>query len=89
MDAEGGMWLGMLAYEHFIRLDPKGNVTHQIKVDGHSTACTLGGEDGKTLYMVINTVPAGENLFEAMVSKRTRCKIATTVVEVGRGKALP
>ncbi|OIW35720.1 calcium-dependent phosphotriesterase [Coniochaeta ligniaria NRRL 30616] len=89
MDAEGGMWLSLLAYEHFIRLDAEGNITDKIKVDGHSTACTLGGDDGKTLYLVINKVPPREKLFDAMVARRTTCNIATARVEVGRGNALP
>ncbi|KAJ9144517.1 Calcium-dependent phosphotriesterase [Pleurostoma richardsiae] len=89
MDAEGGMWLSMLGYEEFIRLDPKGNVTHRIKAHGHATACTLGGKDGKTLYLVMNQVPEGENLFKAMVAKRTTCTIGAARVEVGRGQALP
>lgn len=89
MDTEGGMWLSMLGYEEFVRLDPQGNVTHRIKVPGHATACTLGGEDGKTLYLVINKVPEGENLFKAMVAKRTTCTVATASVEVGKGEAKP
>lgn len=89
MDAEGGMWLSMLAYEEFIRLSPQGDVTHRIKVDGHATACTLGGEDGKTLYLVINHVPKDETLFKAMVGKRTTSTIATARVKVGRGEARP
>lgn len=89
MDAEGGIWLSMLGYEEFVRLDPHGKVTHRIKVNGHATACTLGGADGKTLYLVINRVPEGENLFKAMVGKQTTCTIATASVEVGRGEARP
>ncbi|KAF2788525.1 calcium-dependent phosphotriesterase [Melanomma pulvis-pyrius CBS 109.77] len=89
MDAEGGIWLSMLGYEEFVRLDPQGNVTHRIKAHGHATACTLGGDDGKTLYLVINKVPADENLFKAMVGKRTTCTITTASVEVGRGEARP
>jgi sugar lactone lactonase YvrE len=89
MDAEGGMWLSMLGYEEFIRLDASGKQTHSIKSQGHATACTLGGEDGKTLFLVMNQVPEGENLFTAMVAKRTTCTIGKVRVDVGRGTALP
>lgn len=89
MDAEGGIWLSMLAYERFIRLDQNARITHQIKVKGHATACTLGGDDGKTLFLVINDVPEGEDLFSAMVGRRTKCKITSVGVNVGRGSALP
>lgn len=89
MDAEGGMWLSMLGLEKFIRLDPHGNVTHEIKVKGHATACTLGGDDGKTLFLVTNWVPEGENLFTAMVAKRTKCTISSTRVDTAKGTARP
>lgn len=89
MDAEGGMWLSLLALEEFVRLAPDGQITHRVKTNGHATACTLGGEDGKTLFMATNWTPENENLFTAMVAKKTRCTVSTTRVEVGRGQALP
>lgn len=89
MDAEGGIWLSMMAYERYIRLDKSARITHQISVKGHATACTLGGEDGKTLFMVTNEVPEGENLFLAMVGKRTVCKVTSARVDIGRGASLP
>lgn len=90
MDAEGGIWLSLLAMEQFVRLDLKtGNITHRIKVDGHATACTLGGEDGKTLYMLTNWVPDGENLFTAMVALRTRCTVSAARVDIAHGTARP
>lgn len=57
MDSEGGIWLSMLSLEKFIRLDQQGTVTDEIQVDGHATACTLGGHDGKTLFLVTNGSP--------------------------------
>ncbi|KAK5937291.1 hypothetical protein PMZ80_010297 [Knufia obscura] len=89
MDADGSIWLSMLAYQRFIRLDPDKRITHQINVKGHATACTLGGEDGKTLFLVTNEVPEGENLFAAMVGRRTKCIITSVRVESGRGSARP
>ncbi|KNG85208.1 hypothetical protein ANOM_008082 [Aspergillus nomiae NRRL 13137] len=89
MDAEGGMWLSLLGLEKFVRVDQQGNVTHEIKVDGHATACTLGGPDGNTLYLVVNWVPEHENLFTAMVAKRTKCTVGYTRVDVGKGTASP
>lgn len=90
MDAEGYIWLSLMAMEEFVRLHPTtGHMTHRIKVDGHATACTLGGEDGKMLFLCTNKVPDGETLFPAMVAKRTRCTVSVAKVEVGRGQALP
>jgi sugar lactone lactonase YvrE len=90
MDAEGGIWLSLLALEKFARLDQKtGLFTHEIKVEGHATACTLGGEDGKTLFMCVNWCPEGEGLFKAMTELKTRCTVMTSKVDIGRGTALP
>ncbi|KAJ5118414.1 uncharacterized protein N7443_007344 [Penicillium atrosanguineum] len=89
MDADDGMWLSMLSYERFIRLDAQGNITHQIKVDGRATACTLDGEDGQTLFLVTNKVPSDESSFQAMANKRTKCTVSTAKVDIPRGAALP
>ncbi|KAF2671830.1 calcium-dependent phosphotriesterase [Microthyrium microscopicum] len=83
IDAQDCMWLSMLGYQMFIRRDKNGAITHQIHVDGDATACALGGSDGKTLFLVVNKVPKGEDLFDAMVGKRTKCSIMTVRVDVG------
>ncbi|CAM1506022.1 Fc.00g056630.m01.CDS01 [Cosmosporella sp. VM-42] len=82
MDAKGGIWLSMLGYKEFIRIDDQGQLTHRIKVDGHATACELGGDDGKTLFMVINEVPEGGTIFEAMMAKKTSCIIGKAKVPI-------
>ncbi|CAK7220243.1 hypothetical protein SCUCBS95973_004093 [Sporothrix curviconia] len=90
MDAEGGIWLSLLALEQFARLDLKtGTITHRVKVEGHATACTLGGDDGKTLYMLTNWVPEGEDLFTAMVALKTRCTVSAARVDIAHGDAQP
>lgn len=89
MDAEGGIWLSMMAYDRYVRLDKSGRITHQIRVKGHATACTLGGDDGRTLFLVTNEVPEAENLFSAMTGRRTICKVTSVRVDVGRGASLP
>ena len=89
MDADDGIWLSMLGFGAFIRRDSQGQITHRIDVDGDATACTLGGEDGKTLFMAVNKVPEGKDLFDAMVNRHTRCTIYTTKVDIGHGKPRP
>ena len=90
MDAEGGMWLSMLGLEKFVRVDQQGNVTHEIPTKGHATACTLGGDDGKTLFLVSNWFSEEEEgLFSAMVGKRTKCTVSYTKVDVPKGAARP
>jgi sugar lactone lactonase YvrE len=83
IDDDDNIWLSMLGYEQFIRIDKNGHINARIKVKGHATACCLGGPDGKTLFLVVNQVPEGEVIFSAMREKRTTCTIATATVDVG------
>ncbi|KAK5049043.1 hypothetical protein LTR84_005465 [Exophiala bonariae] len=89
IDSEDGIWLSMLDFNAFVRRDAKGNITHKIQVDGDATACTLGGDDGKTLFLVVNRIPTGKDLFDAMVSLDTQCTIYSVTVDVGHGRARP
>ncbi|KAM0446971.1 hypothetical protein ACHAPV_010291 [Trichoderma viride] len=90
MDGKGGIWLSLLGLEKFIRLDQQGNITHKIHVKGHATAYTLGGDDGKTLFLVTNWFPNDEeSIFTAIRAKRTKCTVSYTRVDVGKGTARP
>ncbi|OAA53001.1 Six-bladed beta-propeller, TolB-like protein [Cordyceps fumosorosea ARSEF 2679] len=90
MDAEGGIWLSLLALEQFVRLDPdSGEITHRIKVSGHAVCCTLGGDDGKTLFLGVNWTPPDENLFKAMVALKTRGTVLSVRVDIAHGAARP
>lgn len=88
MDADDGLWLCMLDHKAFVRRNQAGEITHYIKADGDPTAVALGGDDGKTLFLVTNQWDKG-TIFEAMVNKWTRCTVSTARVEVGKGKPLP
>ena len=88
IDAEGDIWLSMLRGE-FIRIDSQGQITDRIPMPGYECiASTLGGEDGKTLFMVATKVP-GDNIFDAMVNLSTETTIFTTRVPVGKGEGRP
>jgi sugar lactone lactonase YvrE len=88
IDAEDGLWLSLLDHHVYVRRDKRGVFTHYIKADGDPVACALGGDDGKTLFLVTNTWDEG-SIFEAMVNKTTRGTITAARVEVGKGKGLP
>lgn len=89
IDAEGGIWLSMLRAEQFMRINTEGQVTDRIPMPGYEcVASTLGGEDGKTLFLVATKVD-GDNIFEAMVNLRTETTIFTTRVTVGKGVGRP
>lgn len=52
LDAEGAVWIGGLAKQHFVRFHKGGEVACTIEVPGRwATACTLGGRDRTTLFM--------------------------------------
>lgn len=50
-DAEGAIWVGFYNTGEFLRILDGGTITHRVKFDGHAISCTLGGHDGKTLFM--------------------------------------
>lgn len=90
IDAEDGLWISLIRANEFIRMDAGGIVTHRIPLPGqHCVACTLGGDDGLTLFLVATSVAEGANLFEEMINRRTRSRILTTRVDVPRGAGRP
>ena len=88
MDTEDGVWCSMLDRHAFVRRSKEGRFTHYVKVDGHATACALGGKDGKDLLLITNKYNGG-SIFQAMMEKRTACTISKARVEIGKGQALP
>jgi sugar lactone lactonase YvrE len=52
-DAEGAIWAGIYNTGEFVRVINGGNVTHHIQFQGAGISCTLGGNDGRTLFMTV------------------------------------
>ena len=51
LDEEGGIWLAAFANDCFLRVKDGGEITDVIELPGRrAVACTLGGDDMKTLY---------------------------------------
>lgn len=50
-DAEGAIWIGSYNTGEFLRLRDGGEITHRVALAGHGISCTLGGADGRTLFM--------------------------------------
>jgi sugar lactone lactonase YvrE len=89
IDAEGGIWLSVLYAGQFVRIDSEGNVTDRIHVPGYDkmVACTLGGEDGKTLFMSVSRIKGDHtHIFDALVSRNIETTIFTARVAVGSGQ---
>ena len=54
LDAEGAVWYGDVPNQHCLRVREGGEVLETIGLDRGCFACMLGGEDGRTLFMVAN-----------------------------------
>jgi sugar lactone lactonase YvrE len=52
IDADGAVWYGDVGNQHCVRVAEGGEVLQTIDLDRGCFACTLGGEDGGTLFML-------------------------------------
>ena len=52
LDAEGAVWYGDVPNRRCVRVREGGEVLRTIELDLGRFACMLGGEDGRTLFMV-------------------------------------
>lgn len=52
LDAQGGIWAGSPLTAEFVRIREGGEITDRIACSQPAIACTLGGADGRTLYLV-------------------------------------
>lgn len=77
LDAEGALWVASPLRRQTIRVFDGGKVTERIPTDQMSIACALGGEDGKTLFLL--TAPT---LVPEECRAQRGSKILTTRVDV-------
>ena len=54
LDAEGAVWYGDVPHRRCVRVSQGGEVLQTIELDRGCFACMLGGDDGRTLYIVAN-----------------------------------
>lgn len=52
LDAEGAIWFADARGTAVVRVLEGGEVTHRVEVGQHPFACALGGDDGRTLFVV-------------------------------------
>jgi sugar lactone lactonase YvrE len=52
LDAAGGVWLASPTTNACVRVIEGGAVTHQIALEQGAYACMLGGDDGRTLFIL-------------------------------------
>jgi sugar lactone lactonase YvrE len=53
-DAEGAIWYASVPGQHCTRVAEGGAVLDTVRADRGCFSCTLGGDDGRTLYVVAN-----------------------------------
>ena len=68
LDAEGAVWYGDVPNKRCTRVAEGGEVLQTIELDLGCFACMLGGEDGRTLFMVAQEWGGAESMAE---SRRT------------------
>lgn len=79
LDVEGAVWAACPFVQKFVRVQEGGTITDEISVPGRNAiACTLGGPDGTTLFMVTWTPTADS---PAAATERTaRVELAEVAV---------
>jgi sugar lactone lactonase YvrE len=87
LDADGGVWTSMTLAHQFERIvggGNKGRVTHRIDVgDRAAIACTLGGPENRTLFMLTSTDAYPKRLVGTQLSR-----VDTVIVDTP-GAGLP
>lgn len=79
LDAEGAIWVASPTTQDVIRVKEGGEVTDRLKVSTNAFACMLGGEDGKTLFVL-----TAEESDPAKLAGRRTGKIEIVKVDVPR-----
>jgi sugar lactone lactonase YvrE len=77
-DAEGALWVGSFNSGEFLRVRDGGEITDRIAFEGAAISCTIGGEDGHTLFMTTFLGPP-----EEIATEMRKSAIFTASVPVG------
>jgi sugar lactone lactonase YvrE len=81
LDADGAIWYADVPNTRCARVREGGHVLQTVDLDEGCFSCTLGGADGRTLFMVTREWRGMESARDTTPSGR----ILTTTVSVGRG----
>jgi sugar lactone lactonase YvrE len=78
LDADGAIWMADVINGQFCRVHEGGEISETIAVDAAAVACALGGDDGRTLFLLVSpgTQPSD-------VEGLGRSVIMTTRVDAG------
>ena len=66
-DADGAIWYASVPQRTCTRVAPGGELLATVNADRGCFACMLGGDDGRTLYIVANRYDGGSHASEGIV----------------------
>ena len=90
MDGEEGCWACLLDSDRVVRVSREGVRSHAVIIPGgEPIACTLGGADGRQMFISAIESLNGKNIFEEMMAKRVRANVWTAEVPFEKGSARP
>jgi sugar lactone lactonase YvrE len=90
MDSQEGCWVCLLDTDRVVRVGVDGESTHAVVIPGgEPIACTIGGHDGRQLFITAIEALDGKNIFEEMMAKRVRANVWTAEVPFPKGTARP
>ncbi|TFW02977.1 gluconolactonase [Oxalobacteraceae bacterium OM1] len=77
LDAEGAVWVASPTTSEFLRVREGGTVADRIPAPSQAIACALGGDDGRTLFMLSGRVSKAPR---ALAERTARIDAATVAV---------
>jgi len=75
LDEAGGVWIASSISKEFLRVEEGGVITDVIPAGRQAIACMLGGEDGKTLFMLSSESTQYEACRDLMSAQVTTTRV--------------
>jgi sugar lactone lactonase YvrE len=69
LDSDGAVWYADVPNRRCVRVREGGDVLQEVDVDRGCFACTLGGADGRTLFILAAEWRGVENVDEALAAR--------------------
>ncbi len=75
LDEEGGIWVASPTTKEVLRMGENGTLLERISLDRGAFACMLGGDDGKTLFIVTCKTSIAERCVSERSGRIEICKV--------------
>ena len=90
MDSEEGCWACLLDTDRIVRVAADQSQSHAIVIPGgEPIACTIGGHNGRQMFITAIEALDGKNIFEEMMAKRVRANVWVADIPFEKGAARP